>query len=1044
MTDKEFFARYQFDSRTDRIGGGAFGTVYRAYDLTLDRYVAIKIAEVKYIEGKEFSLIDEVNATKSLPAHKNIANYEEVYQIQMPNGLYGYAIMQHYEEGNLKELLQKNKLSDQQKLKICTGLLTGLAYLHDQRIIHRDLKPSNILISKYNDSYTPKISDFGLSKLIGNEAYSAITNSFGGGTLEYSSPEQLYGHRVNYNSDIWSLGIIFYEIWQGLRPFTADTATGQIDARRRQVFQNIANADIPDAVADCPFGFAEVIRQCLRKDPKERVSHTSQLVPLIIIPGDQDLGTNAHDSADDTTVVPAAATVVTKLFEPTVGQTDDTVVTTLNFKEREERERALEEKQRAEQERQEKEQARIEEERIEQERFARERKDKERAEKEKAEQERAEQARIEKEKADEEKAERERAARDKAEQKRKGREQAAKAKAAREQAEKEKLAQERAERERAAAEQERLRLTKLEEQKAKAAARQQEQERKAAAVAQRKEEKAKQLRINKEKREQDRIAQQRKKEAEKAAARQKKEAARINQQQKQPVAAETNQKKGWKKYLLLLFLIPIGFGINSLLQRNVDAGKGKETIEVPAPVGSPTEPGVPGGILPVDNETNDHQSDKTLTTGESVPAAEQGIPAAASDQATETESPPPSPEDTVSDRLETQSSSQTAAAARQLWEDITTNPTMENIRSFLEQHPQSEDAAKAKLLLSKVEKQEASQIEQAWSEILADPSEERIEAFMKKYPASVHTEEAEQLLSQIEASAEEKIKQGLNEIIANPTKQNLESIIEQYPERDEAQVARDMLREMESAALLTKKQVDVSSNEAVKPVLSSAAAEAVTVINAEVLQLPRGNFLLGCRGKGCANDEGPAKEVTVGGFIMSKHEVTQNQYEAIMGTNPSEFQLCGGCPVENVSFQDALTFIKKLNQADPGKNYRLPTEAEWEYAATAGQDFTYAGSNKLGDIGYYKKNSRNGTQTVGQKRANAFGLHDMSGNVSEWCTDWYDKDAYAKSSEPVGTAKVIRGGSWADKSDYCRINNRRFQSPNDRTPFVGIRLVRDL
>jgi formylglycine-generating enzyme required for sulfatase activity len=168
-----------------------------------------------------------------------------------------------------------------------------------------------------------------------------------------------------------------------------------------------------------------------------------------------------------------------------------------------------------------------------------------------------------------------------------------------------------------------------------------------------------------------------------------------------------------------------------------------------------------------------------------------------------------------------------------------------------------------------------------------------------------------------------------------------------------------------------------------------------------------------------------------------------------MGSNPSSFNGCGSCPVEQVSWNDVQDFIVKLNHMTGG-NYRLPTEAEWEYAARGGsrsRGHKYSGSDNLGSVGWYYSNSDKKTHPVGKKTANELGLYDMSGNVWEWCSDWYDKDYY--SSSPVrnpkgpggGSGRVRRGGCWSYDARYCRVSSRNYNSPDDRYGNLGFRLA---
>ena len=164
-------------------------------------------------------------------------------------------------------------------------------------------------------------------------------------------------------------------------------------------------------------------------------------------------------------------------------------------------------------------------------------------------------------------------------------------------------------------------------------------------------------------------------------------------------------------------------------------------------------------------------------------------------------------------------------------------------------------------------------------------------------------------------------------------------------------------------------------------------------------------------------------------FAIGKYPVTQKQWRKIMGTNPSYFSDCDDCPVENVSWHDIQDFLKKLNSLT-GKRYRLPTEAEWEYAARAGTDWKFAGCNtaeELGDYAWYGENSEGRTRPVGQKKPNQFGLYDMTGNVWEWCQD--------------ENSHIIRGGCWFSTAEYCRAADRFSYTPTNRYYRVGFRLV---
>ncbi len=172
----------------------------------------------------------------------------------------------------------------------------------------------------------------------------------------------------------------------------------------------------------------------------------------------------------------------------------------------------------------------------------------------------------------------------------------------------------------------------------------------------------------------------------------------------------------------------------------------------------------------------------------------------------------------------------------------------------------------------------------------------------------------------------------------------------------------------------------------------------------------------------CEDDEKPPRQVCLDPFRIGKYEVTQDQWERLMGYNPSWFGQGGRYPVENVSWNHAQQFIRRLNQMARAR-FRLPTEAEWEFAArSGGKREKYAGGSNVGDLAWYRDNAGSGSHPVGQKAPNGLGLHDMSGNVWEWSQDWYDRDYYtSEKSEPVwnpqgpdiGASRVFRGGGWS-------------------------------
>ena len=194
------------------------------------------------------------------------------------------------------------------------------------------------------------------------------------------------------------------------------------------------------------------------------------------------------------------------------------------------------------------------------------------------------------------------------------------------------------------------------------------------------------------------------------------------------------------------------------------------------------------------------------------------------------------------------------------------------------------------------------------------------------------------------------------------------------------------------------------------------------------------------------DDEYPTHSVTLSDFAIGETEVTQELWKAVMGSNPSYFSGTN-LPVEHVSWNDCQTFITKLNQLT-GKNFRLPTEAEWEYAARGGnksKGYKYAGSNNLNDVAWYSDNSSSRTHPVKQKQANELGLYDMSGNVWEWCQDWFCNYSSGAQTNPTGAAsgsyRVLRGGSWYYSARLCRVSFRNYNAPTFYSDDLGLRLA---
>ena len=232
----------------------------------------------------------------------------------------------------------------------------------------------------------------------------------------------------------------------------------------------------------------------------------------------------------------------------------------------------------------------------------------------------------------------------------------------------------------------------------------------------------------------------------------------------------------------------------------------------------------------------------------------------------------------------------------------------------------------------------------------------------------------------------------------------------------------------------------------------------------KMVKVQGGTFQMGAtseQGSDVWRDEKPVHSVTLSDYYIGQTQVTQELWQVVMGNNPSEFRGDNQRPVENVSWNDCQEFIEKLNRLT-GKNFRLPTEAEWEFAARGGNkrnDYKYSGSNKVNDVAWYERNSSTNsvmrsfftmgrgrrTHPVAQKQSNELGLYDMSGNVYEWCQDWYGDYSSNPQTNPTGSStgssRVLRGGSWYDDAWHVRVSFRYLSTPGGRVNFSGLRLA---
>ena len=269
---------------------------------------------------------------------------------------------------------------------------------------------------------------------------------------------------------------------------------------------------------------------------------------------------------------------------------------------------------------------------------------------------------------------------------------------------------------------------------------------------------------------------------------------------------------------------------------------------------------------------------------------------------------------------------------------------------------------------------------------------------------------------------------------------------EERPQREEESVHQPAEREVlkPTKGQVARNGLLINWSSSVTP----KQKEVLSRLVGNMVQVKGGRFQMGGtpeQGSDAYNNEKPVHEVTLSDYYMGKYEVRQSEWEVVMGSNPSRFK-GEDLPVEGVSWSDCHEFIERLN-ALTGLSFKLPTEAQWEYAARGGslsKGYKFSGSNDLEEVGWYGSNSGNYTHRVGEKQPNELGLYDMSGNVWEWCEDKYGEYNITSQSDPLGAAKgsqwVYRGGCWCFEASYCRVSFRA-HDPGNRYYSVGLRLV---
>ncbi len=336
------------------------------------------------------------------------------------------------------------------------------------------------------------------------------------------------------------------------------------------------------------------------------------------------------------------------------------------------------------------------------------------------------------------------------------------------------------------------------------------------------------------------------------------------------------------------------------------------------------------------------------------------------------------------------------------------------------------------------------------SSVTSDTDLDQMLAFVKQKEAQ--KKELEELQRQAEESriAREKELENLKQKTWDDRNAQIDADINKYNQIAGSEFGQDMAQAAWDNILLKyglpKSSIEKGNEYTLKYKINPAPCGG---INSESLaMITGGTFTMGSPNIG--NDEYP-HTVKVGSFNIMKYEVTFTQYDVYCDATGKQKPADNGWgrwnrPVINVSWNDANDYARWLSQIS-GKTWRLPTEAEWEYAAKGGQDYTYSGSNDIDNVAWYFDNSSNQTHPLGQKKSNQQGIYDMTGNVWEWCADWYSSDYYINSpaNNPKGplsgSSRVLRGGGWCNTLHYCNIAYRSYNNPDYRSNFIGFRLV---
>ncbi|MDT4967141.1 MAG: hypothetical protein QOJ64_1878 [Acidobacteriota bacterium] len=358
----------------------------------------------------------------------------------------------------------------------------------------------------------------------------------------------------------------------------------------------------------------------------------------------------------------------------------------------------------------------------------------------------------------------------------------------------------------------------------------------------------------------------------------------------------------------------------------------------------------------------------------------------------------------------TNSENNPAAVELALWNSVKDSSNPDDYRAYLTKYPSGQFAAIAKYKIAALD---TAAERSYWENIKNTANPEDLRVYLNKYPNGIYVDAARNQIDALERAAREEAARK-------------EEAIKEEAKRKEDEARREKARRKEEAG--KRRAGTIARNQ----------------MGMEMVWVPAGGFMMGSPASEAhrSEDEGPRHQVTIReGFYMGRYEVTVAQWTVIMGTNPSRFK-SDNFPVGNVSWDDTQEFIRRMNARDDGYNYRLPTEAEWEYACRAGTNTVFAFGDSLSSeqanfdgtdpYGKAKKGVFRGEPTpVGSFQPNAWGLYDMHGNVWEWCEDWYHfgydgapTDGSAWLSGGTQKDRILRGGSWSYAAQFLRSAQR--------------------